>query len=181
MATELKVSRSSLQRITKRDLGLFSFKKRKVHYLSKVMKEKRLKRSKGLIDRFAVQEEAYNQQNDIILSPTASTIPEEYRYAKRPPKICSVMVWAGISSLGRTPIVFITTGVKINAQIYQKLVLNPIVKDLSKSMFNNKPFLFQQDGALLIQQIPLKAGFTQKFLTLFPNRNSPHLVRTLTV
>ena len=162
MAAELKVSRSSLQRIVKRDLGLSSFKKRKVHYLSKVMKEKRLKRSKVLIDRFATQgldhvlfsdeklftvEEAYNQQNDRILSSTASTIPEEYRYVKRVQKPCSVMVWAGISSLGRTPIVFIPTGVKINAQTYQNLVLKPIVKDLSKSMFNNEPFLFQQDGA----------------------------------
>ncbi|KAI6648137.1 hypothetical protein LOD99_11946 [Oopsacas minuta] len=89
--------------------------------------EKRLKRSKGLIDRFAIQgldhvlfsdeklftiEEAYNQQNDRILSSTASTIPEEYRYVKRVQKPCSVMVWAGISSLGRTLIVFIPTGVK---------------------------------------------------------------------
>ncbi|KAI6658150.1 hypothetical protein LOD99_11122 [Oopsacas minuta] len=56
VAAELKVSRSSLQRIVKRDLSLSSFKKRKVHYLSEVMKEKRLKRSKGLIDRFAIQD-----------------------------------------------------------------------------------------------------------------------------
>ncbi|KAI6653096.1 hypothetical protein LOD99_3949 [Oopsacas minuta] len=89
MAAELKVSRSSLQRIVKRDLVLSSFTKLKVHYLSKVMKEKRLKRSKGLIDRLAIQgldhvlfsdeklftiEKAHNQQNDRILSSTASTI-----------------------------------------------------------------------------------------------------------
>ncbi|KAI6658715.1 hypothetical protein LOD99_10963 [Oopsacas minuta] len=55
MAAELKVSRSSLQRTFKRHLGLSSFKKRKVHYFSNVMKEKKLKRSKGLIDRFAIQ------------------------------------------------------------------------------------------------------------------------------
>ncbi|KAI6653097.1 hypothetical protein LOD99_3948 [Oopsacas minuta] len=83
------------------------------------------------------------------------------------------MVWAGISSLGPTPIVFIPTGVKINAQTYQDLVIKHIVKDLSKSMFNNEPFLFKQDMPLLIQQTSLKAGFTTKFLTLFPNRNGP--------
>ncbi|KAI6649847.1 CRE-PTR-16 protein [Oopsacas minuta] len=98
MAAELKVHHSSFQRIIKRDMDLSSFTKRKVHYISKVMKEKRLKRSKGLIGRFAIQgldhalfsdeilftvEEAYNQQNDRKLSSTASAIPEESRYVKR--------------------------------------------------------------------------------------------------
>ena len=87
-------------------------------------------------------EEAYNQQIDIILSSRASTIPEEYRYVKRVHNPSFVMVWAGISSLGRTTIVFIPNWVKISAQTYQNLVLKPIVKDLSKSMFNNEPFLF---------------------------------------
>ena len=57
------------------------------------------------------------------------------------------MVWAGISSKGRTPLVFILPGVKYNAVKYLELVLKPIVKDLGKTMFNNRPFLFQQDGA----------------------------------
>ncbi|KAI6648749.1 CRE-PTR-16 protein [Oopsacas minuta] len=109
IASELKVPHSSLQRIVKRDMDLFSFTKRKVHYISKEMKEKRLKRSKGLIDRFAIQgldhalfsdeilfivEEAYNQQNDRILSFTASAIPEEYRYVKEYKN--HVMLWFGL-------------------------------------------------------------------------------------
>ena len=57
------------------------------------------------------------------------------------------MVWTGIYSLGRIPLVVIPSGVKINYLTYQNLVLKPIVKDLSMSMFNDEPFLFQQDGA----------------------------------
>ena len=51
------------------------------------------------------------------------------------------------SAQGRTPLVFIPAGVKINAVKYQMLVFNPIVRGLGKTMFNNRPFLFQQDGA----------------------------------
>ncbi|KAI6659519.1 hypothetical protein LOD99_14444 [Oopsacas minuta] len=55
MAKELKISRGSLQTIVKRDLGLSSFKKRKVHFLSNKIKTKRLSRSKALHRRFAAQ------------------------------------------------------------------------------------------------------------------------------
>ena len=57
------------------------------------------------------------------------------------------MVWAGISQKGCTPLVFVPYGVKINQKTYQDLILKPIVKDLGYTMFNNAPFLFQQDSA----------------------------------
>ena len=57
------------------------------------------------------------------------------------------MVWAGVSAVGRTPLVFVPPGVKINALTYQDLILKPFVKYLKRTLFNNKSFLFQQDGA----------------------------------
>ena len=57
------------------------------------------------------------------------------------------MVWAGISAKGRSPLVFVPVGAKINSSTYQKLILEPVLKDLSKTIFNKEPFLFQQDGA----------------------------------
>ena len=45
------------------------------------------------------------------------------------------------------PTGFHPTGRKVNAVKYQELVLNPIVRGLGKTMFNDRPFLFQQDGA----------------------------------
>ena len=43
--------------------------------------------------------------------------------------------------------VFVPPGVKINSISYQKLILEPVVKDLSEMMFSGESFLFQQDGA----------------------------------
>ena len=127
------------------------------------MKEKRLTRIKTLIRRFAtsgldhvlfsdaklfIVEEVSNRKNDRILSSIASLIPEKYRFVTRVQEPFSVMVLAGISKKSRTPLVFVPFGVKINQKTYQDLILKPIVKDLGKStVFNNAPFLFQQDGA----------------------------------
>ena len=162
MALELKISRGSLRRIVNRDLGLSSFKRKRVHFLTDKIRAKRLSRSKGLLTRFANQglekvlfsdeklftvEEASNRQNDRILSTSASAILEEHKFVQRVQKPSSVMVWGGVSAIGRTSLVFIPMGVKINAVTYQNLVLEPVVKDLGVNMFGNQPFLFQQDGA----------------------------------
>ena len=162
MAVELKVSRGSLQNLVRNDLGLRSFKRKKVHFLSKQIREKRKSRSKILLNRLANQglervvfsdeklftiEEATNTQNDRILAKTSSSIPEQHLFVSRAQKPSSVMVWAGISAVGRTPLIFVPSGVKINAATYKELILEPVVKDLSQTMFKNKSFLFQQDGA----------------------------------
>ena len=162
MAVELKVSRGSLQNLVRNDIGLRSFKRKKVHFLSKQIREKRKSRSKILLNRLANQglervvfsdeklftiEEATNVQNDRILAKTYSSIPEQHHFVSRAQKPSSVMVWAGISAVGRTPLIFVPSGVKINAATYKELILEPVVKDLSQIMFKNESFLFQQDGA----------------------------------
>ena len=57
------------------------------------------------------------------------------------------MVWAGISANGRTPLIFVPPGVKINSISYRELILEPVDKELSKTMFSGGYLLFQQDGA----------------------------------
>ncbi|KAI6648130.1 hypothetical protein LOD99_11945 [Oopsacas minuta] len=57
------------------------------------------------------------------------------------------MVWEGISAISWTPLIFVLVGVKINTQTYRELILSPVVKELSRTMFSGKPFVFQQDGA----------------------------------
>ena len=49
MALELKISRGSLRRIVNRNLGLSSFKRKRVHFLTDKIRAKRLSRSKGFI------------------------------------------------------------------------------------------------------------------------------------
>ena len=72
------------------------------------------------------------------------------RYVPRLQKPLSVMVWAGISASGRTPLVFVPSGVKINISTYRELILEPVVKNLEQTVFNGKSFVFQQDGAFRI-------------------------------
>ena len=162
MASVLKISRRAVLRIVKDHLGMRSFRRKKVHFLTEKIKGKRLVKSKGLLKRHAVHginkilfsdeklftiEEASNAQNDRIIASSARAIPEELRYVGRVQKPLSVMVWAGISGIGRTPLVFEPPGAKINSISYRELILEPVLKDLSQVMFSGESFLFQQDGA----------------------------------
>ena len=52
MAFELKMSHKSLRTIVRGGLGLSSYKRRKVHLISRLARKKRLSRSKGLLKRF---------------------------------------------------------------------------------------------------------------------------------
>ncbi|KAI6658708.1 hypothetical protein LOD99_10966 [Oopsacas minuta] len=128
------------------------FKRKRVHHITTLVKANRTSRSKGLLKRNAIHglksflfsdeklftsEEATNPQNDRIISSSISTIPEELRYVSRIQKPLSVMVWAGISSIGRTPLIFVPAGVKIDTQTYRELILEPVIQDLSKTGVSN--------------------------------------------
>ena len=162
MAVDMKVSRCSIAKVVKRDLGMKSFKRKKVHFISRTAKEKRLARCKGVLGRHAVEnldkilfsdeklftiQEATNAQNDRILANSPSKVPEKFRYVSRVQKPQSVMVWAGISKMGRTPLIFIPQGAKINSINYRELVLEPVLKNVSQEIFESGSFIFQQDGA----------------------------------
>ena len=45
------------------------------------------------------------------------------------------MVWAGICSNGKTPLVFIDPGVKVNAKYYQTNILNGILEPWAKNHY----------------------------------------------
>ncbi|KAI6652965.1 hypothetical protein LOD99_4042 [Oopsacas minuta] len=137
MALDLKVSRCAITKIVKRDLGMSSFKRKKVHFLSQLVKEKGLQDAK----------EATNVQNDRILASSPSKVDEKFRYVSRIQNPKSVMVWAGVSKMGRTPLVFVPQGVKINSINYREMVLEPVLKNIGRDMFGGTSFVFQQDGA----------------------------------
>ncbi|KAI6650797.1 hypothetical protein LOD99_7848 [Oopsacas minuta] len=125
MALDLKVSRCAMAKIVKRDLGMSSFKRKKVHFLSQLVKEKRVARYKGALGRYAVEnlekilfsdekiftiQEATNVQNDSILASSPSKVDEKFRYVSRIQNPKSVMDWARVSKMGRTPLVFVPQG-----------------------------------------------------------------------
>lgn len=55
----------------------------------------------------------------------------------------SVMVWAGITSFGKTPLIFVERGVKINAQVYQQVILRDVVVPWCR----HRNIVLQQDWA----------------------------------
>ena len=72
---------------------------------------------------------------------------EDIRNVRQTQNPKSVMVWAGVSAEGKTQLVFVPQGCKINAQTYEEHILQPVVKNLRRDMFQGSQFLFQQDGA----------------------------------
>ena len=52
----------------------------------------------------------------------------------------SIMVWAGITSTGKTDLIFILPGTRINARYYQEEIVKKVIIPF-------KPRIFQQDGA----------------------------------
>lgn len=59
----------------------------------------------------------------------------------------SVMVWAGVSGMGKTKLAFLDRGVRINSAIYQSKILKKRAKLDSQKIFGHKKWWFQQDWA----------------------------------
>ena len=162
MAKEAKTSLRTISRVCKLDLHVFPYKLQKRQLLSAPTIEKRLRRSKKLLNRmkrctlpnivfsdeklFTVQQ-AHNRQNDRVLSKTINSIPVNTGKVLRSQKPASVMVWAAVSKRGKSPLVFIPQGVKINKELYVNKILEGSLLPWSKSVFGDEVWTFQQDGA----------------------------------
>lgn len=57
------------------------------------------------------------------------------------------MVWGGICSSGKTPLIFVEKGVKMNQEIYRRDILEAVVLPWSRQHFGNRQWTFQQDSA----------------------------------
>ncbi|KAI6657127.1 hypothetical protein LOD99_15913 [Oopsacas minuta] len=114
-------------------------------------------------------EMAYNRQNSRILAPDQKSISSSIRTSKRTQKPASVMVWGAITSDGRTPLVFIDKGVKINKEVYVESILENALKPWPCEHFNGTHWVFQQDSAP-----SHKAKMTSEWLKL----NVPEFIST---
>ncbi|KAI6658924.1 hypothetical protein LOD99_10884 [Oopsacas minuta] len=95
---------------------------------------------------FTVQQ-ALNKQYHMILATDNSTLPESTFQVSRTQKPASVMVWAGVTATGRTHLIFIPQGVKINQSVYRESILGNVLKPWVQSHFGNDLWVFQQDSA----------------------------------
>jgi len=162
MSKELRVNRETLRKFVRKKLNLRSYKYHEVQLLTPDQKRKRLDRCRTLRQRFAngahlailfsdekifTIEQTLNRQNDRILAGQSADIPRVIRDIKRTQKPASVMVWAGMTSDRKLPLVFVEKGVKLNAHTYGDLILRGALKPWANRNLGGAPWVFQQDSA----------------------------------
>ncbi|GBM82296.1 hypothetical protein AVEN_149621-1 [Araneus ventricosus] len=145
--------------MAKTELGLKPYKFQKVQLLTEKNKLMRLQRCQKLLRRTASQlwerflftdeklltvQQAHNSQNNRIWSvdaPSTSVFVEHCQHPK------SVMVWGRICTSGKTRLVFVDEGIKINHKVYRRDILEAVVLSWAKKHFDNVNWMFQQDSA----------------------------------
>ncbi|RCN51257.1 hypothetical protein ANCCAN_02618 [Ancylostoma caninum] len=162
MAKDIGVSASSMRRVVKQKLQLRSYRARTAPLLTEEMRQIRLKRCKKLLKRFAEgshrnivfsDEKIFtvapvvNSQNNRALAKDIEQALSRGKIVGKTAHPTSVMVWGNITSDGKTLLVFVDIGVKINKDIYLKSILDDVLKPWSTSHFGSRQWCFQQDSA----------------------------------
>lgn len=162
MAREMNISKMSMSRILRSDLGVRAYRRSTGHFLTPQLKRQRELKCKRLLQRYADNghrrilftdekifniEESYNRQNDRVYATSSREAREKVPKLIRGHHPSSVMVWWGVAYDGATKLHFCEKGVKTSAQVYETTVLEPIVKPLSNTLFQNLRWSFQQDSA----------------------------------
>ena len=164
IARETGISHSSVRRIVKKDLHLKTFRRREVQLLSDADKKKRLDACRRLKARMTTDKVARtwfsdekvftvqtptNTQNDRVYAAVSAKrdVPPERLLKGRKHFSPSVMVSVAVSKRGKTSLVFVQPGAKINSTYYCDHVLegNGLLRDIRRLSGNH--FIFQQDGA----------------------------------
>lgn len=162
LSKELNISERSARRIVKSRMGLRPIKLQKTHALTDQMKATRLQRCRELLKRFKPAdtldilftdeklfniEQSFNHQNDRIWSKSVKEANKSGRYVSRKGHPASVMVWAGVTATGKTPLIFVDQGVKVNSQNYLNDILVKEVLPWTQAHFAGRNWTFQQDSA----------------------------------
>ena len=118
-------------------------KKKKVQDLTEAQKKVRLVRAKELLrlaesgelpnlvfsdEKPFVIQQFVNKQNDRVYLPKRSGENFHLRLATRTQAPAMLMLWAAITADGRSPLVFIDRGVKINEEYYGENMLEVALK-----------------------------------------------------
>lgn len=162
LAQEYNVSRSTVMRVVKEDLGMRPYKHRQKQLLSEATKDKRKQRSKLLLqwyedhpdvivifsdEKLFEATKKFNHQNDRILARDTSSIPPGARDVYRTQKPASIMVWGAVASNGKkSPLFRIPDGVKINRIVYLDFLKTKVMPWIQQE-FHGAQICFQQDGA----------------------------------
>ena len=162
MATEIGISEFSVRNVVKNELQLKSLKLKKGQHLDEKKCRTRMERCRSLLhergaqfhrkvlfsdEKFFSIEQAHNVQNDRILAPNSSAANKTGRIVTRTQKPAGVMIWAGVSFSGKTDLIFVEQGIKINAQNYVSDILQSVVMPWGQKTYPDQQWVFQQDSA----------------------------------
>uniref|UniRef100_A0A8R1IU95 HTH luxR-type domain-containing protein n=1 Tax=Caenorhabditis japonica TaxID=281687 RepID=A0A8R1IU95_CAEJA len=139
MASQLGIARSTVQSIVKNDL--------KLKVTNYVVDMRRVSDVIWTDEKIFTIEPLPNRQNQRQLLSKDDSMSPKRRLAHNRLFPKSVMVWAGITATGKTPLVFIERNVKINSEVYQKIVLMDNLLPWVTQHFAGGPFILQQDWA----------------------------------
>ncbi|CAD6194209.1 unnamed protein product [Caenorhabditis auriculariae] len=148
MAKDMKISRSSMEKILK----IFSkatTKKRleiSIKLLQRTRTEERLVTVFSDEKLITVQAE-FNPQNHRVLAKTSDEAFGNGRTIHRASHPASVMVFGAESADGKTPLLFVDQEVKINKEVYISEILEKTLLPWTQKVFNRRPWMLQEDGA----------------------------------
>lgn len=159
LATAAGVSKSTMHQVLRVDLGVKPFKMLHRQELTENHVAMRAQKCRKILQeiadgtlpnlvftdekKFDIQQ-VVNQQNDRIWTFSSST---ERRIVTRRQNPQSVMVWAAVTETGRSPLLFVPSGVKLNSQRYIADILQGCLLPWAKKHFQGAPWTLQQDSA----------------------------------
>ena len=159
LAKEAKVSVGTMSTILHSDLQTSPYKHQKKHLLSASSIEKRAQRADLILSRinagtlpnlvfsdekkFDVQQHV-NVQNDRIWLRKSEV---KDRVVTRRQGAKSIMVWAAVTADGKSPLLFVDEGVKLNQENYRTSILESALLPWARKHFKKRRWSFQQDSA----------------------------------
>jgi len=159
ISRELNLPWTMVRRIIHNDLNLKCLKRCRAQELTIASRQARLVWARQLLKRFSVSDVSFifftdeklftvaapsNTQNDRVYVPRSvpkKQISSDRLLRTRSTFSKSLMVSVGISKLGRTELIFVDPGVKINGQYYRDVMLAqhllPAIHHISGNMFSS--------------------------------------------
>uniref|UniRef100_A0A7I4Z6J4 DDE_3 domain-containing protein n=1 Tax=Haemonchus contortus TaxID=6289 RepID=A0A7I4Z6J4_HAECO len=162
MARDMGISRKTIERVVHEDLKMYPHRTQRAAILSASNQQARVEKCRQLLDwtrnkghhsivfsgeKFFTVEQQFNAQNVGVIARNAEEADKKGRVVHRAAHPAQVMVWAGVCASGKTPLVIVDPGVKIDKDYYLKTILEDALLPWTNSHLNGRPWTSQQDSA----------------------------------
>ena len=191
IANELEIDRWTVKRIIDEDLQLRPLKKIKVQKLNELDIEKRFIRCRRMLNIFTRKvletaffsdekifkvKQQYNRKNDVFYVPKTTKkrdVPGERLNREQSGFPQKVMVSLAISKAGKTSVLFVEPGAKVDAQYYTEVLLKKMIPQMNR-LTRGEDYVFMQDSAgAHTAQLTLKYLGKRKHLNLLEPHDWP--------